>query len=261
MLSRWWTIWFLAALLLVPGCASREPSDFDPAPTRSAAFDPAVLTSGRFSTRHGTLHYGRELVLHADGHVTERLLVVATDQFAEEYRQPLSETDGWRVNREDNGERVTVTLSREYPDVDAFNAERSDEQEGVFVLMGGPLFHKQSFRATVGGIGRESLLSVYGEHPEATVEDWLDYLSRAVTFSYRITMPQQVTKSVNVEVVDAGRTVHWERPIGEMEEPQTLAAEAKRWDWAAWVLGGAILFVVVGAGGLHFTQRFWDRAE
>lgn len=267
MVSRVWLIGLLAATLLVSGCRalSRAPAEnTDASPVRSENTtqpDPSTLTSGKFTTRYGTLHIGRELIIHNDGQITEKRTVVATDEFARSYRGEVTGPQGWEFSHRDEGHRVVMVMTKAYQSAKEFNAGMGDPREGVVAQIRSPLFQKLSFRATVAGYDKESMRGAFGGHPQATSDDWVSFLGKAIIFEYRVTMPTKVTKSSDGEVVGPGTTFQWRRSIGQLEKPVVLSVESKRWGWLAWVVGGALVLVIGGISLIRLSQNKWDPEE
>jgi hypothetical protein len=261
--------WLITSLLLLlPGCRflSRTPVTDGSEVSQSRGSqgqvsDPAVLTSGRFSTRYGTLKVARELIIHVDGVVTDRRVVTATDEFAKNYRQELARPQGWAMNMKDEGHRVVLTLEREYKDLQEYNADRQNQRDGSLLEVNSWLFRKLSFQTTVGGFDRDAMRGAFGGHPQATADDWADFLSRAITYSYRVTFPSKVTKTTEGTILPPGTTIEWESPIGRMQRPVTLLVESKRYRWGAWVAGTLMILVVGGLAAVRFTRKYWDPDE
>lgn len=256
----WWVCLLALCLLVVAGCGSGPKTAAPVAAEAGAGKDPAMLTSGKFSMRYGTLHIGREIVVYADGRILDRRETVATDEFAKTYRQMRDVSpQGWKVTRKDEDGKVVITLEREYPSIKEFNADKQDQREGTVEEVSSLLFHKVSFQATVQGYGKDAVARAFGGHPQATAEDWVSFLERAVTYGVKVTLPERITRASEGALVDPGTTLEWKRAMGDIGANSVrLVVESKKWGWGAWAAGGGLLLLAGGPLLIRATRKYWD---
>lgn len=245
----------LLAVTLAAGC-----SRGDGAPVEVDLPDPArgVLQTPDGEVRLGTLAIDRQVTVLHGGQVHEVLRIMATDGFADLYRDQTEAVHeatrvGWDVKVSERGGRYTVTLSREYPDFDLFNRDNP----GALERSGAPLYDIIRFRGSIAGVTEGYYPAPAGTSPE----EYNRFLREAVQFSLRVTLPAKVS-SHTMDGAD-GTSAHWVHAAGDVgAEGVSLVAEARVYKrWPIYAFGGAMLLLVGGAVAIRATRHLWDPDE
>jgi len=237
--------------ILVVGCSGRKSMDDQlmTRPQKSSVSD-GVLTSGRFTSKQGTMQFVREFRLHTDGRVTDTLTVEGTHKFGDYWRQryDMLATSGvsYALSKEEGGERFAVKAQRVFVNVDQLN-----QSSGAYLKnVNGMLFRSVSLRTDTGPYDSETMVNTYGMHEQATAEDWIGFLREAVTVDF----------VVNDEAT--GKTLRWHRTAGQIGSGLQVELATKQW-YATAYIGGTLIACFLGFVVYMGTlgRRHWEVKE
>lgn len=237
----------LGCLLLLSGSALGLAA---PAAPATGAGSDGTLTSGRYTSRQGTLHYHYRFRLNRDGTVTETQSVEGTDRFAEFWRERYARLENanseYKFSKNEENGRLVVSAEKQYPTVTALN-----EGSNLKVrLMESPLFRSVSLKGETDSFDMDAMVTAYGSDDSATHEDWTEFLREAVTVSYLV--DDEVT----------GQTYAWNRTAGQVGGGVPVLIEAKQWrPWAYWAGGATAAFLLFVIYMGIFGRRHWEPQE
>lgn len=247
MIRRRWMGLLLGSLVILTGCTATKGIT---AATVPASRSDGMLTSGRYSTKQGTMRYLREFTFQVDGRITEVQTVQSTDRFADMWRErfpTLTESMGeYTFSKEEKDGQFVIHAKKVHASVAAFNQTGIAEVQ----LMRSPLFRTIAFKAQTGAYDGESMVKRFGPNDEATAEDWVSFLRDAVTVGYVVT--DEAT----------GKSYLWDHSAGEIGSGLPVEIQGKQWQRLAYYGGGGVgvfLLFVVYMG--IFGRRHWDTRE
>ncbi len=247
MNRRRWMGLVLGSLVLLTGCSATKGTT---AASLPASHSDGVLTSGRYTTKQGTMQYLREFTLQVDGKITEVQTIQSTDRFADMWRERFTALTGsmgeYALSKEEKDGQFVIHAKKVHPSLDAFNQTGIAEVQ----LMNNPLFRSIAFKSQTGSYDGESMVQRFGPSDEATAEDWVGFLRDAVTVGY--TVIDEVT----------GKSYHWDRTAGEIGAGLPVEIQGKQWQRLAYYGGGSVgvfLLFVIYMG--VFGRRHWDTRE